>query len=182
MLYTMLAFYKRTHAYETMGSLFAHLKDQLIEAAIAERLWLVFLKLQKIMAEILKIDINEYFHKLINSERAELLLRSFSNSDRNPTYKKSASSKRIFPDPQIPNLPEHHHAFCFFIFHLLFNIFYYPFTRRSSPNCSVKPALSIYSSNPTALRRLAPRAETACGRVNLSLSPKATFSFRQYCS
>lgn len=75
MLYTMLAFYKRTHAYETMGCLFKHLKDQLLEATIAERLWLVFLELQKIMAEIFEIDIEEYFHKLINSERAEALLR-----------------------------------------------------------------------------------------------------------
>ena len=76
MLYTMLAFYKRVHAYETMGSLFAHLKDQLIEASIAERLWFIFLELQKLMAEIFGIDINECFHKLINSEEGEVLLRS----------------------------------------------------------------------------------------------------------
>ena len=76
MLYTMLAFYKRVHAYETMGSLFAHLKDQLIEATIAERLWLIFLELQKLMAEIFEIDVIEYFHKLINSEKGEALLRA----------------------------------------------------------------------------------------------------------
>ena len=76
MLYTMLAFYKRIHAYETMGSLFAHLKDQLIEASIAERLWFIFLELQKLMAEIFEIDINECFHKLINSEEGEALLRN----------------------------------------------------------------------------------------------------------
>ena len=76
MLYTMLAFYNRMHAYETMGSLFAHLKDQLIEATIAERLWGLFIELQKLMAEIFEIDINECFHKLINSEAGEALLRS----------------------------------------------------------------------------------------------------------
>ena len=90
MLYTMLAFYKRTHAYETLGSLFAHLKDQLVEATIAERLWLVFLELQKIVAEIFEIDINEYFHKLINSERAELLLRSLIGGLPSPEIDKAA--------------------------------------------------------------------------------------------
>jgi len=76
MLYTMLAFHKRMHAYETMGRLFDHLKNQLLEATIAERLWLIFLELQKIMAEIFEIDIDDYFYKLINSEKAEAVLRS----------------------------------------------------------------------------------------------------------
>jgi hypothetical protein len=76
MLFTMLAFYKRVHAYETMGSLFAHLKDQLIEATIGEKLWVLFLELQILVAEIFEIDINEYFPKLLNSEKAEALLRS----------------------------------------------------------------------------------------------------------
>ena len=76
MLYTMLAFYKRTHAYETLGRLFDHLKNQLLEATIAERLWLIFLELQKILAEIFEIDIEDCLSKLINSEKAEALLRS----------------------------------------------------------------------------------------------------------
>ena len=76
MLYTMLAFYKRTHAYETLGRIFAHLKDQFLEATIAERLWLIFLELQKILAEIFEIDLDECFYKLINSEKAEAVLQS----------------------------------------------------------------------------------------------------------
>jgi hypothetical protein len=77
LLYIMLAFHKRTHAYETLGLMFAHLKNQFLEATIAERLWLIFLELQKILAEIFEIDLEEYFHRLINSEKAEALLRSF---------------------------------------------------------------------------------------------------------
>ena len=76
MLYTMLAFYKRVHAYESIGGLFAQLKDQLTEAPIAERLWVLFIELQQLVAEVFEIDINEYFDKLTNSEKAEALLRS----------------------------------------------------------------------------------------------------------
>ena len=76
MLYTMLAFYKRMHAYETLGSLFTHLKEQLLESTIAERLWFVFLELQSLIAEFFGQDLNECLHRLINSEKGEQLLRS----------------------------------------------------------------------------------------------------------
>ncbi len=77
----MLAFYKRVHAYETMGSLFAHLKDQLLEATIAEKLWVIFLELQILVAEIFEIDINQYFSKLLNSEKAAALLQSIARTN-----------------------------------------------------------------------------------------------------
>ncbi len=52
------------------------MKYQLIEATIGERLWVLFLELQQLVAEIFGIDINEYFERLINSEKVETLLRS----------------------------------------------------------------------------------------------------------
>ena len=76
MIYTMLAFHKRMHAYETMGSLFDHLKDQLLENTIAERLWFVFLELQILIAELFEIEISECFHRIIYFEKGEKLLRS----------------------------------------------------------------------------------------------------------
>ena len=76
MIYTMLAFHKRMHAYETMGRLFDHLKDQLLENTIAERLWFVFLELQTLVADLFEIEISECLHRIIYSEKGEKLLRS----------------------------------------------------------------------------------------------------------
>lgn len=73
MLYTMLAFYKRVHSYETMGILFANLKEQLIEATIAERLWQLLIQLLIQFAELFGIEPAEHFKKLIYAD--ELLAR-----------------------------------------------------------------------------------------------------------
>lgn len=68
MLYTMLAFYKRVHSYETMGILFANLKDQLIEATIAERLWQLLIQLLIQFAELFGIEPAEQFKKLFYAD------------------------------------------------------------------------------------------------------------------
>ena len=68
MLYTMLAFYKRVHSYETMGILFAKLKEQLIEATIAERLWQLLIQLLIKFAELFEIEPAEQFKKLLYAD------------------------------------------------------------------------------------------------------------------
>ncbi len=55
-LYTMFSFYKRIHSYETIGGLFNNLKDQMIEATIAEKLWHFMIELVLKAAELLDID------------------------------------------------------------------------------------------------------------------------------
>ena len=57
------------------------MKDQLLEATIAEKLWVIFLELQILVAEIFEIDINQYFSKLLNSEKAAALLQSIARTN-----------------------------------------------------------------------------------------------------
>jgi len=68
MLFTMLAFYKRVHSYETMGILFVKLKDQLLEATMAARLWRVFIELIIKLMELLEIDLMDKIKKLLESD------------------------------------------------------------------------------------------------------------------
>ncbi len=77
-LFTMLSFYKRIHSYETMGILFAKLKDQLIEATIAERLWLLLTRVLLKLVELFEIDPMEHFKKLINEDELHLELQTIS--------------------------------------------------------------------------------------------------------
>jgi hypothetical protein len=75
MLFTMLSFHKRVHAYETLGGIFKELSGDLVEATIAQRLWCIFYQLQLILAEQLGIDPEEFFSFLFRSEEAIILLQ-----------------------------------------------------------------------------------------------------------
>ena len=72
-MYTMLAKYKEKNDYTTIGALFGHLKEQIIEATLAERLWQVFLQIQTTIAEIFELDIFEKFNELIGNGTLEKL-------------------------------------------------------------------------------------------------------------
>jgi hypothetical protein len=67
-LFTMLAFYKRMHAYESMGILFDKLSDQMIETTIAERLWQLFIQLLIKLAELFEIEPAEQLEKLLYAD------------------------------------------------------------------------------------------------------------------
>ena len=78
--YIMLACHKRFAVYETIGELFRQSRDQLLELSIANRLWLLFLSLQREILEILDIDINEAIEKILNQADYESLLLKFLKS------------------------------------------------------------------------------------------------------
>ncbi len=78
--YIMLACHKRFAAYETIGELFRQSRDKLLELSVANRLWLLFLRLQKEILEILDIDINEAIKKLLNQADYESILLKFLKS------------------------------------------------------------------------------------------------------
>jgi len=67
-LYTMLSFHKRVHSYETMGALFAKLKDQMIESTIAERLWDMFIQILIEFAQLFDIEPSEQFKKILHAD------------------------------------------------------------------------------------------------------------------
>ena len=79
-LYTLLAYFRRVNAYESLDGLFAEIKDELIEKNVAERLWELFDDLlQVVITSIAKsglVDILEFR----NSSEYEYLKELFENS------------------------------------------------------------------------------------------------------
>lgn len=63
--YLILSLYKRKNSYETIGGIFKNSQWQLVELTVAERLWSLFLTLQRKIAEVFTIDINELITRLI---------------------------------------------------------------------------------------------------------------------
>ncbi len=70
-MYTMLTKYKEQNEYTTIGVLFDCLKDQLIQAVLAERLWALFLKLQQKIGKIFNLDLFDDYARLIKENALE---------------------------------------------------------------------------------------------------------------
>lgn len=66
MQYIILALHKRFQAYETLGELFRQNQKYFLELTLAERLWGLFLELQRQIIEIFEIDIEEVIERMLN--------------------------------------------------------------------------------------------------------------------
>lgn len=79
-LYTFLAYFRRVNDYETLGGLFEHVKDEMIEKNLAERLWDMFEELLQVVitaiAESGTVDIKEFK----NSPEYQFLRELFEDS------------------------------------------------------------------------------------------------------
>jgi len=80
-LYTLLAYFRRVNAYDSLDGLFAEIKDDLIEKNVAERLWELFDDLlQVVITSIAKsglVDILEFKNSLEYEHLKELFADSF---------------------------------------------------------------------------------------------------------
>ncbi len=80
-LYTLLAYFRRVNAYESLDKLFAKIKDELVEKNVAERLWELFDDLlQVVINSIAKsglVDILEFRNSVEYSYLKELFENSF---------------------------------------------------------------------------------------------------------
>lgn len=79
-LYVFLAYFRRVNDYETLGGLFEHVKDEMIEKNLAERLWDMFEELLQVVitaiAESGTVDIKEFK----NSPEYQFLRELFEDS------------------------------------------------------------------------------------------------------
>ncbi|AFV03727.1 Transposase DDE domain protein [Dehalobacter sp. DCA] len=82
LLYTLLAYFRRVNAYESLEGLFAEIKDELIEKNVAERLWELFDDLlQVVITSIAKsglVDILEFRNSSEYEHLKELFVEFFS--------------------------------------------------------------------------------------------------------
>jgi hypothetical protein len=59
MQYIILTFHKRFQAYETLGELFRQNQQYFLELTLVERLWGLFLELQRQIIELFELDIED---------------------------------------------------------------------------------------------------------------------------
>jgi len=80
-LYTLLAYFRRVNAYDSLDGLFAEIKDDLIEKNVAERLWELFEELlQVVIASMAKsglVGISEFMNSVEFGYIKELFKNSF---------------------------------------------------------------------------------------------------------
>lgn len=91
--YIMLALHKRINNYETIGQLFKQQSRQLVELTIAERIWYLILEIITEICDILEVDPEHLFEKLVNGDkqrRTEKLLFSLLNTENQDESKKAA--------------------------------------------------------------------------------------------
>ena len=83
-LYTLLAYFRRVNAYESLDGLFVKIKDDLIEKNVAERLWELFDDLlQVVITSIAKsglVDILEFRNSIEYQYLKEIFENSFLNN------------------------------------------------------------------------------------------------------
>ena len=84
LLYTLLAYFRRVNAYDSLDGLFVEIKDELIEKNVAERLWELFDDLlQVVITSIAKsglVDILEFRNSVEYGYLKELFENSFLNN------------------------------------------------------------------------------------------------------
>ena len=94
MQYILLAFSKRFSSYETIGELFRKNKEYFLELTLSQRLWLLFIELQRQLLEILEIDVNEVLEKIILQSEYESVmikvLKTIAEQQLDEHHKKKA--------------------------------------------------------------------------------------------
>jgi hypothetical protein len=71
MQYIILTLHKRFQAYETLGELFRQNQKYFLELTLAERLWGLFIELQRQILELFELDIEEVIEKMLSQPRYE---------------------------------------------------------------------------------------------------------------
>jgi hypothetical protein len=71
MQYIILTLHKRFQVYETLGELFRQNQKYFLELTLAERLWGLFLELQRQIIEIFEIDIETVIEKMLSQPKYE---------------------------------------------------------------------------------------------------------------
>lgn len=68
---TILTLFKRFQAYETIGELFRESQRRLLELTLAERLWNLFIELQRQIVELFGIEIDDLLEKMFTQPECE---------------------------------------------------------------------------------------------------------------
>jgi len=95
MQYILLALHKRFDSYETIGGVFRNItKEAMLKLTLAERIFEMFLEIMKELVELLDLDYEIVFEKLLNknsSAKILALLNALKNNDQIEVPKNAAA-------------------------------------------------------------------------------------------
>lgn len=76
--HTILSMYKRIHDYIPLGQIFGKFREILLQTTLAKRLWNLFLTVVTSLIQVLdlKQDVEELIQKVLNSDRAKIMLEN----------------------------------------------------------------------------------------------------------
>lgn len=76
--HTILSLYKRIHDYIPLGQIFGKFREILLQTTLAKRLWNLFLTVVSSLIQVLdlKQDVEELIKKVLNSDRAKIMLEN----------------------------------------------------------------------------------------------------------
>jgi hypothetical protein len=84
--YTLLALHKRFDSFETIGGAIRHTKEAMLELTLADRIIKMFLEIMKEHVELLDLDYEIVFERLLNknsSAKILALLNALKNNNQN---------------------------------------------------------------------------------------------------
>jgi len=79
--YIMLSYIKRFRDYETIGGIFATIKQYMLEYNMAERIWTIVYEAIQSLAELFEMPINKIMRKLFENQEFENMILKFINDD-----------------------------------------------------------------------------------------------------
>jgi len=83
--YILLALHKRFESYETIGGVFRNTKEAMLELTLADRILEMFLAIMKELVELLDLNYEIVFERLLNknsSAKILALLNALKNNDQ----------------------------------------------------------------------------------------------------
>ena len=67
--YNILSYAKRWESYETIGGLFARIKQEGVELSVAERIWLLIVEVINVIAEIFNFDVMTLTKQILSNDK-----------------------------------------------------------------------------------------------------------------
>ena len=67
--YNILSYAKRWESYETIGGLFAEIKQEGVELSVAERIWLLIMEVINVFAAIFELDVMTLTKQILSNDK-----------------------------------------------------------------------------------------------------------------
>jgi hypothetical protein len=94
--YIMLVYIKRFRSYETIGGIFANVKQFMIEYNMAEKIWIILCEIIKSIADFFEMPLNDILRKIFENQRFKNSIFMLINSDYTKANEANAINNALF--------------------------------------------------------------------------------------